>query len=82
MLKNITAQSCREMADSWENTEVCLVSDRILSEAWNEACKGGLEVQVRVASCHPNHFYKTLQEKLENLGFKIERHSTCWTISW
>jgi hypothetical protein len=41
MLKNITAQSCREMADSWENTEVCLVSDRILSEAWDEACKGG-----------------------------------------
>lgn len=82
MLKNITAQSCRQKANNWESTEVSVFLDKILSKAWDKACEGRMETQFDVSARYPTHFQKTLQEKLEKLGFKINRNLARWTISW
>lgn len=66
-----TAPECRERAESWENEEIKACINHLMKDIWEEASKGGTTVSLAVRTSRSAHFYKTLQTKMEKLGFQV-----------
>lgn len=67
-----TAEECRAKAESWENAEMKTCVEKVLASLWEIAGRGGTSGCQNILTGRPEHFYKTFQEIMENLGYIVE----------
>ncbi|MBO5730286.1 MAG: hypothetical protein J6R67_03735 [Treponema sp.] len=84
-----TAEECRAIAEDWSNEEIKKCVDKLMTEIVAKSNAGGVEARLPVRGGRPTHFYKTLEQVLTSLGFKVyspkypwEGDKKSWFISW
>ena len=84
-----TAEECRAIAEDWSNEEVKKCVDKLMTEIVAKSKEGGVETFLAVRGKRPTHFYKTLEQILTSLGFKVyppkypwQGDNNNWLVTW